>query len=243
MALFINSRVSKTAALLRVELCGLGVPLTSTLARAKGVVNWRGGTVYRGPLPALNAAIPCNKLVELETLSDTDVPCLTSWTPSTVQCNHRETLLVGRKFHHSQGRDIIGPFRLGNTKRPPKADFYTEVEAFEQEFRVWAWRGEVLASYAKVLRYPDRQRGFGRNYRNGWAFEFVQDAGANVKTAARSAILALGLDFGGVDIGVYADSGDACVIEVNAAPGMQNARVGLRKLAKRIRTWYQALED
>lgn len=92
------------------------------------------------------------------------------------------------------------------------------------EFRVHVFNGEVIDYVQKRKRnnLPDENYNkYIRSHSNGWVFCrdncIVRD---NVKTLALSAVNALGLDFGAVDI-VMTSSGKSKVLEVNCAPALE----------------------
>ena len=78
-----------------------------------------------------------------------------------------------------------------------------------------------------------------RNHKQGWVFvregvELPQE----VKEEAVRAIKSLSLDFGAVDI-CYTSSGEACVFEVNTAPGIMNTSV--ERYAEAIRKYTRSI--
>jgi hypothetical protein len=150
--------------------------------------------------------------------------------------------ILGRRFHHTKGKDIlvyrVCPLGRGEQQR----DFYTELVEKRAEFRVWVFRDKHLATYEKVLTYPDKNGKRGRNlaiwnWDNGYAFEFRRDIPAVLKGLAKQAVAAMELDFGAVDV-LQDRDGHFYVLEVNTAPGTQGeARQGITSLVANIEKW------
>lgn len=162
---------------------------------------------------------------------------------STGITSHPRTPLFGRSRYHRGGTDIVpvlGPSEIHDRIRAG-VDYFTEYVDTIKEYRVWVYRGRHLGSYEKVLTRPHEYRGIGRNYGNGFSFELVRegDIDRDVVGAAGIAVDALGLDFGGVDVGVRPD-GTPVVFEVNRAPGVEGGtRQVIRAFARKIKNWLQ----
>jgi hypothetical protein len=207
----------------------------------KGQVNYgyqpRSG---RGGLPVLNAkAGTLNKLQELQLLAKNGV----STVPHSINPLELSPPLFGRKVHHTRGNDIV----VVQCGRPNPAkrvsDFYTTILHKTHEYRVWVFRGTPIGTYEKLLTYPERLGLRGRskdvwNWRNGYGYEFVhpKEAAKELKKLGCSAIEALDLDFGAVDI-IEGTDKKFYVLEVNTAPGVEGRRQALVSLANHIETW------
>lgn len=198
--------------------------------RAKGQVNYGYGG--QSSLPTLNArAGTLNKYQELMALDDAGVVTV----PFSGNRRHLAGTFLGRKLHHTQGKDI---------KINGAGDFYTELIPKDKEYRVWVFRNKALATYEKKLEYAQKygRRGRSRevwNWHNGFAFNFVrpENVSQRLKDAATASIAALELDFGAVDI-ILGSDGNYYVLEVNSAPGTQgNARQGITSLVNCIERW------
>lgn len=104
--------------------------------------------------------------------------------------------------------------------------FYTDYWTKNREFRIHVLNGQIIFQQEKVRkRDADNLDPYVRSHTRGWGFAFnhletspVPDV---VRTTGLSAVRALGLDFGGVDIGWNRTDG-AAVFEVNTAPGLEN---------------------
>lgn len=207
----------------------------------QGAVNYGYGGDHG--MPTLNAnAGRLDKYRELVALDDAQVQTV----PFSRSAADLDAPIFGRKFHHSKGADIfvynIRPLLRGDHL----SDFYTQLIPKVREYRVWVFRDKCLATYEKVLTYQHKLGKRGRskavwNWGNGYAFEFRQ--GENVpkrlKALGMSAVEALGLDFGAVDI-IEDAHGWFYVLEVNTAPGTQGAaRQGITSLVNCIERWAQ----
>lgn len=204
---------------------------------ARGVVNYGHG----GPtnLAQLNArAGTFNKLQELQLLGEKGVRTV----PLTARLSHYEStlLLMGRSIHHTRGTDIrvYEPHTLIG-----RHDFYTQIIPKRREFRVWAYRRTCIGVYEKVLTYPKKLGRKGRsrevwNWRNGYAYEFrrASEMPEALKAIGRSAVDALGLDFGAADV-IEGSNGQYYVLEVNTAPGVEGPRQALASLVQHIEKW------
>ena len=206
------------------------------------VLNWgsKDDRGYRYINPPAKVAVAQNKLYTFRVLQEAQVP-IPRWTTDAVVAAKwiakGKTALARTLLCSSGGRGIVvcGP---GGTPLPV-APLYTRYVPKKDEYRVHIWRGEVIH-----VQHKRRRRGFEgdnnvlrgqiRNYDNGWVFckeDVVVPVG--VTTASLSAVAALGLDFGAVDVGWTANKERATVYEVNTAPGLQGTTV--RKYAEKVR--------
>ena len=203
-----------------------GVPLGSS---AKNTLNTHAGG--------------SDKLAQLESLTKaglTTVPFTRSAESARYPC-------LARKRQHRGGFDI----RFCRTPRRAALmlkrgwHFLSPVVPSVAEFRVWVFRSAHLGSYEKVLVRPQDQfnkygkKRFGRNYRNGYAFQLVKSEKISRPAVelAVSAIAALKLDFGAVDILMGID-GKPRILEVNTAPGVEgDGRQVIRALADKVASW------
>jgi hypothetical protein len=217
-----------TGRLLREMLAGKKL----LAGHVKAIVNYGYGDASH--LPTLNAnAGRANKYQELVKLDDKGVRTI----PFSSHASDLHGVILGRKLHHTQGKDII--FGVGHNR-----DYFTQLVPKHNEFRVWVFRGKHLATYEKKLDYPGKYGKRGRskevwNWHNGFAFHFVQPEQVQdkLKTLAINAVAALDLDFGAVDILLGADR-RYYVLEVNTAPGTQGAaRQGITSLVNCIERW------
>lgn len=103
------------------------------------------------------------------------------------------------------------------------------------EYRVHVFRGEVILMQAKLRREGAAElpahNSVIRNVDSGWIYSVnaVPEAGiAPSSEAAIRAVVALGLDFGAVDIVYKQDINRAYVLEINTAPGLGDDGSALR---------------
>lgn len=151
-----------------------------------------------------------------------------------------EGLWVARKTltgHSGKGIEIFGR-RLGDISIP-EAPLYVRYIPKKEEYRVHVFLGKIIFVQRKARRLatPDDEVDWQvRNHDNGFIF---QNQGftyhKNLESLAISAIDALGLDFGAVDI-IYNERRDQYyVLEVNTAPGLTGETVEAYKNA--IEEW------
>lgn len=122
----------------------------------------------------------------------------------------------------------------------PDAPLYTQYVFKTKEFRVHATQSEVFDTQRKV-RDPDQEplSWKVRSAKNGFIFQRnnIKPSGDR-DNLAMSAVKALGLDFGAVDI-VEDKDGKLFVLEVNTAPGLEGQTITtyteiLEKLATNV---------
>jgi glutathione synthase/RimK-type ligase-like ATP-grasp enzyme len=107
----------------------------------------------------------------------------------------------------------------------PNSLFYTKgVQGFLRELRVHVIGGRVVRVSQKKKRSGVYACPNIRNHKNGWVFTIKDIPGTDaIEQTSLSAVKALGLDFGAVDI-VECESGPV-VLEVNTAPGLQGSTI------------------
>jgi len=124
----------------------------------------------------------------------------------------------------SQGRGIVLAAR--DLDQPiVRAPLYTLYVKKQDEYRVHCFRGDIIDIQMKRKRKEMNNEEVNYQIRNahaGWVFcRSGVDAPAAVRTSSISAVAALGLDFGGVDVGWNQHGETASVYEVNTAPGIE----------------------
>jgi hypothetical protein len=199
------------------------------------------GMGYSGPLPALNRNCGrLNKFEQGQRLTEgLDGSAVTALSFEEAMAENRITPMLGRKLQHTQGRDIVPILERWQLEASRGVcDFYTPYVPSVGEYRTWVYRNRHLGSYKKELAHPEQYRRLGRNYRNGFVFNYVEREAVPeaVKELARRAIRCLDLDFGAVDILDLENS--YCVLEVNSAPGVAHERRAvINNLAHRVIRW------
>jgi hypothetical protein len=226
----------RTGRLLGELLAEKGVNLTT--GDVEAVVSY--GRPVNQNLPTLNGAAGTrNKYEELRVLHAAGIPVPAfGRTPEEVAGGGEGTpRVLGRMFKHSKGTDIAV---LRDARRFTGSEYFVRYIAPEREYRVWAFRGQCLGVYEKLLRYPRKQardpQGIPWNWRRGYAFEFYHNAPEDLKALGVASVKALGLDFGAVDI-LHGQDGLMYVLEVNTAPGVRDRRQGITYLATKIARW------
>ena len=188
------------------------------------IINWGSSKLANWGIPHVNQPLAVkkatNKYETLLTLQDAGVsiPKTTTsrlnaerwleWGP--VFCR---TLLTG---HAGQGI-VVAEI----ADQLVDAPLYTASFPKTHEFRVHVFNGQVIDVQEKRKRKNTGGRGHVWNHGNDFVFcrqnvnppECVLDA-------SRKAVEALGLDFGGVDVGYDRETNKAAVFEVNTAPGI-----------------------
>lgn len=142
-------------------------------------------------------------------------------------------LVLGRKNKGSGGTDIV--FSDGSPSDFSSSQFWTVYKKKAAEYRVHVFRDSILLVQKKVLRSTDENGDpidktnvdFRiRNHDNGFIFQrndFTPPEDALVQ--ARKAVECVGLDFGAVDVIYNQSEGQAYVLEVNTAPGLEGSTV------------------
>jgi glutathione synthase/RimK-type ligase-like ATP-grasp enzyme len=105
------------------------------------------------------------------------------------------------------------------------APLYTKAVDVKREFRVHVFDGEVIDFTEKKKRRGVDSNAYIRNYDGGWVFcrEGIE-LPDNVRQGAVDGVVALGLDFGAVDI-CLDSNGDYYIFEINTAPGLQGSSI------------------
>lgn len=127
--------------------------------------------------------------------------------------------LVGRPDYHMKGRgfwlcrtqDDIDRARRGTRRKAAATHFMEYIADAEHEYRVHIFKGKSIRISEKEFTGQD---GNHKEYTTIKPTENIKQ----VRKAAKQAVMALGLDFGAVDILTRGD--DCFVLEVNAAPGL-----------------------
>jgi glutathione synthase/RimK-type ligase-like ATP-grasp enzyme len=188
------------------------------------VINWGSSKAHFTSTRMLNQpnAVACaaNKLTTFTKMKQAGVSVVEFTTSRTIAENW---LMGGHKVvcrhllssHSGRGIEVT---REG--EHLPHAPLYTKYTKKNKEYRVHLFKGEVIDLIEKRKRAGVMDANpLIRNLDNGWVF--CRDnvyASPEVSVQARKAIVALGLDFGAVDI--IERNGKVWVLEVNCAPGL-----------------------
>lgn len=171
------------------------------------------------PSAVMNAI---DKLRALTLMRDAGVPAVEFTTDRRVaeQWSREEHIVFCRL--NLQGKDGSGIIVARRLNQIVDAPMYTKYKRKRTEYRVHVM-GEV-PFYSNIKREkrdkPENAEQLIRSGSQGWYFEHMDNLPSQaVQQAAIGAVNALGLEFGGVDIGESED-GSIRVYEVNTAPEM-----------------------
>ena len=104
-------------------------------------------------------------------------------------------------------------------------DYYSRKENIVEEYRLHIFRGKSIRAGVKVPREDSETHEWIRSFDAGWRIQYDGfKSRREMRDLASSAVTALGLDFGAVDLGRL-DTGELIVLEVNRAPGIEGGSV------------------
>lgn len=131
------------------------------------------------------------------------------------------------KGHSGHGITVVNP-----GEPLPDSPLYTCYVKKRKEFRVHVV-GEQVVDVAEKRRVKGADHDpLIRSHERGWVFcrEHITEPD-NLRGVSQSAVKALGLDFGAVDI-IWNESQNKCyVLEINSAPGIEGTTIGSYKNA------------
>jgi len=196
------------------------------------IINWGSteekfnGTYLNTPAKVADA---CNKKTSFQILARDDVPIphfTTRTNAASRWWDEGEAVVIRHLLRASAGRGVIVASRARNTPIVP-APLYTKYMKKATEYRVHCVSGAIIDIQQKRKRQEMNNEDVDyqiRNAHRGWVYcRGGVDAPAAVGAAGLSAVAALGLDFGAVDIGWNEHNQTACVYEVNTAPGLEGS--------------------
>jgi hypothetical protein len=162
------------------------------------------------------------------------------------------SIVWGRKFNHTQGRDIKTDPSVRGWAR---SDYWVEViEDVKDEWRIHVMDGLVIHSERKhhpdgcPHGYPPTSTDWGparvvyceqcdriRSRRNGWRMTRDRKPSKALMDLAKAAVKTLEWDLGAVDV-IEKTDGNGVVLEVNSRPGLDNrtARQYLKGIQRRL---------
>lgn len=126
---------------------------------------------------------------------------------------------LGRRRHHARGTDIVLCLQRSDHLRRGR-DYYVKYVPVKREFRLHVAGGDVFRVQGK---FADDLSLAGvspwiRNYASGYRFRSPRRRLHSRRLEqAVTAVRALGLDFGAVDM-ILGDDGESYILEVNTAP-------------------------
>lgn len=130
--------------------------------------------------------------------------------------------VLGRKYNHSQGKHIVFINQVSPTRWPYLSDYWVKaIPNVVEEWRIHVLNGWYIGQGRKVNTMNDLSVLPIRSRKLGWKIDHSIMPPQFIKDAAKRAVKSLGYDFGAVDV-LQTQSGEACVLEVNKAPGLDN---------------------
>ena len=203
----------------------------------KSLVEWQAH--YNDIEPV---GIAVNKLRTFQALQDrcnipewtTDREQALKWYFANIPFLLRTTLTgfggAGIIFHDKQAEDYEK--FSGDIKEAP---LYVQYKKKKKEFRVHVFKGEVIDITQKKKRkdFDGEINTKIRNYANGWVYcrEGIEPLPEDLTSQAITAVHALGLDFGAVDVIYNEKENKTYILEINSAPGMEGQTIEAYKNA------------
>jgi hypothetical protein len=137
----------------------------------------------------------------------------------------KPSVWLARRNNHIGGRDLLNPGGI--------VDYYSKKEDIIAEYRLHMFNGKSIRAGQKIAR--DNAHAWIRSFDAGWIISYDGfKSDKDMREIAASAVKALGLDFGAVDLARKAD-GSLIVLEVNRAPGIEGGTA--EAYARRIVQW------
>lgn len=204
---------------------------THRVKNSRLYVNWGSST---GSLatpnlvnPRAAVAIASNKLSTFNRFAERGISCPEFTTTADVARGWaaERAIFARTTLNGHSGRGIVECFGQSFVGAP----LYTKYIPKKHEYRVHVFGGRVIDCQQKKKRQevPNDQVNYQvRSYQNGWVFcrENIQKP-TGLDELAVSAVQALGLHFGAVDV-IYNEKDNKCyVLEVNTAPGLSGQTV------------------
>jgi len=190
------------------------------------LVNWgRSDLNVRGrPHRVLNnpraIATASNKLTCFQAMKARGVPCVDFTTDPDIvkQWLRDEHIVYGRKIlNSSQGNGIV---IIDNINKLVSCPLYTKGVVKAHEYRVHIFQNKMIDITKKRRRNDAETNDLIKNLENGWVYcRNDIEVPDEIVTAARSAVNAVGLDFGAVDLLYKREV--PYVLEINTAPGLE----------------------
>ena len=186
------------------------------------IPDWSNGTLCRVFNDARPVAYAIDKALSWQMFDEKGVPTVERTNDRSLAetwLSQGHVVLVRTTLTGMGGRGIIV---CQPDEQLPRTGMYVKYFKRRAEYRVHVFGGKVIDAQQKKKRSGMEASTYVRSYDNGWVFcrggVTVPDC---VNDAAIRAVAALGLDFGGVDVGYNEARNLACVFEVNSAPGIE----------------------
>jgi hypothetical protein len=194
------------------------------------VINWGSSDSFLLNYNVINrpdkVAIATNKLKTFEVLrlAGVSIPIYFKGVRGEALLANPNEVIYARHLTRASGGRGITVVQPGSPI--PYAPLYTVGIPCKREYRVHVFNGAMIDLVAKCKRNGDSDVGdYIHNHSLGYIFtrnsvRIPDDVRANLSALAISAVTALGLDFGAVDI-IRSTEGQLYVLEVNTAPGIE----------------------
>lgn len=215
---------------LRVRFDGIFKPRLRHL-----VLNWGNPRTPRWWQVGLNSpeavGRSSNKLSALTTLkaAGVSIPLFTtSHEEAKKWVTVDERIVVGRRIlNGSKGVGCVVYGAEGSETPIFNCPLYTLHLRHKREFRIHVFKGRIIDMVEKRKRRGFENRNtWIRNYNNGYVFARDNlQVPECVRQSAINATMALGLDFGAVDVAYREKENKAYVFEVNTAPGIEGTTI------------------
>lgn len=221
--------------------------IQSSLIPATSIIRWGSQQALPSgcrPTRTLNTATSLStasdKLFALQKLRESGVTVptfavsseMSQGNPALTDLRSISGVILGRSRRGTKGRDIR-VFTSGET--PYGCEFYTAYIPNVREYRVHVFQGEVIRVQGKYLDFPEQHTNpHIKNHGQGFRFRTPEySLNRSRLDAAVSAVEALGLDFGAVDL-LKGEDGQTYVLEVNTAPACSplTARAYIERFAE-----------
>lgn len=236
--IFLHKHGPSTGAMdLRHELRRLGheVRFVNMSPRTDVVINWGSHNVpaFRGTVINSGNAVrtATSKRASYQAFAAADVPTC-GWTNDRAQAVRwgATQRVIGRDADHGSGGAGTVVYEAGTPIGEHR--FYVRYFRKQREFRVHVYKGVIVRVLEKLKKrnFEGRDQ-YIRSHLRGWVFgsnHLATNPAPNmVSDLAVRAVAALGLDFGGVDVGYNTHRDAAIVFEVNTAPGLEGTSATL----------------
>jgi glutathione synthase/RimK-type ligase-like ATP-grasp enzyme len=215
------------------------------------VVNWGNSTMPDWAFPHLGilnhpvaVRVASNKLDAFEHMLELDLPVPNfSFDKSDAVTWLGESGDRGRVYCRTKltGHSGDGIVIATNEEELVDANLYVEgIRGYRDEYRIHVF-GDVIDVQMKKRKVDADVNTLIRNHHNGYVYcrEDIIQPTEEMKIGAVGAVVAMGLDFGAVDIVKLRDSGEYYILEVNTAPGICNST--LDKYVTAIKEYYNGL--
>jgi glutathione synthase/RimK-type ligase-like ATP-grasp enzyme len=188
------------------------------------IINWGSGNFANfAPATTLNpkVGVAANKLETFRALTKAQVRVPNWWTGKDEIALGDFPIVCRQKLTGHSGEGIVIATKPDELVAAP---LYTKYVKKKDEYRVHVLRDNAFFIQRKARKLDVENPNWQvRNLAGGFAFVEVaaREVPADVLNQARAALVAVGLDFGGVDVMWNEGEAKAYVLEVNTACGLE----------------------